>query len=158
MEISNSDKTVILLNALNFNVDEINRKEQEQQKLFEWSTGLLLAAFAAVVALAGNTTPLAYPIPVKILATTLIAVPSCLFIFRIAARTKDIVGNAKAVESIEEALHLFEDGYYGTHSPFPQEWQGKLADTIRKDKMPSYYALISGLMTACVVTAIWLVL
>jgi hypothetical protein len=139
MELSTNNKTEILLNVLDFNIKEINRKEEEQQKLFEWSTGLLLAAFAAVVALSGRTTPF-------------------LFIHRIMTRTKDAAGNADAVETIEETLHLFEDGYYGARSPYPKEWQGRLGEDIRKDKLPTYYALIIGLMVACVVTAIWLLL
>jgi hypothetical protein len=106
---------------------------------------LLLAAFAAVVALSGRSTPLAYPIHVKILATAMIVVPAFLFTHRIITRVESHVGNAKAVERIEETLHLFEDGYYGVRSPYPQEWQGKLAEGIRKGKIPIYYALILGL-------------
>lgn len=158
MEFSTSDKTGILLKAFEFNVDEINRKQGEQQKLFEWSTGLLLAAFAAVVALSSISIPSPYSIPVKILATTLIAVPSSIFIYRIPTRRKDIVTNAIAIESIEESLRLYEDGYYGINSPFPKEWKGSFPEIIRRDKTPVYFAFIISIMTLCVVTAIWLLL
>jgi hypothetical protein len=160
MELSASDKTEVLLQVLDFNIKEIHRREEEQQKLFEWSTSLLLATFGAIVALSGRATSLAYPIPIKILATALIAVPTSLFIHRIMTRVRGSVGNAKAVERIEETLHLFEDGYYGASSPYPHEWeiQGKLAKDMRKSKTPIYYALILGLMTVCVVTTVWLLL
>jgi len=157
-ELSNSDKTSVLLYALDFNLKEINHKEDEQQKLFEWSTGLLLASFAAIVALAGKTGPLAYPIHIKSLATGLIVIPTVLLVYRIITRTKDAIGNAMTAETVENLLHLFDEGYYGTHAPFPKEWRNSLAKYVRKDKLPAYYAMIIMLMTACVVTAIWLLL
>lgn len=158
MEFSSSDKTEILLKAFDFNVDEINRKQGEQQKLFERSTSLLLASFAALLALSGVAIPAAYSIPVKVLATTLIAVPPSVFIYRIPSRRKDIVHNAIAVESVEEAVRLFEDGYYGIQSPFPKEWKGAFPEIIRRDRTPIYFAFIMGIMTICVEATIWLLL
>lgn len=158
MEFSTSDKAEILLNALNFNVEEIHRREEGQLKLFEWSTALLLAAFGAVVALAGRSGPLNYPVLVKALATALITVPIFLFTQRIITRVGSSLGNAEAIQRIEETLRLFEDGYYGAHSPYPPQWRGNLGDSIRRGKMRYYYAAILVLMTACVVTAIWVLL
>ena len=158
MRLSTSDKVEVLLKAFDFNIGEINRKQAEQQKNFEWATSTLLAAFAAVIALSGVNIPTAYSIFIKLLATTLIAVPSSVFIIRIPARRKDSVDNAKAIENIEEALHLFEDKYYGTQSPFPKAWKGSFPKIILKDKMPVYLSFIIGVMAVCVIIAIWLLL
>jgi hypothetical protein len=158
MKFSTGDKAAILLKAFDFNIEEINRKQTEQQKNFEWATSALLAAFAAVVALSRVNIPVTYSIFIKLLATTLIAVPSSVFIIRIPARRKDMIDNARAVESIEEALHLFEHGYYGVQSPFPEAWKGKFPDIIRKDAMPVYLSFIIGVMAICVIIAIWLLL
>ncbi len=51
MGFSDSDKASILLNLLDRQTGEMQRKEQAEQKLFEWATSLLLAEFAGVVAL-----------------------------------------------------------------------------------------------------------
>lgn len=158
MKLSTSDKVEILLKAFDFNIEEINRKQAEQQKNFEWATSLLLAAFAAVIALSEVNIPPAYSAFIKILATTLIAVPSCVFIIRIPARRKDTVENAQAIENIEDALHLFEDEYYGAQSPFPKTWKGAFPNIIRKDKLPIYLSFIIGVMAVCVIAAIWLLL
>jgi len=158
MEFSTADKTSIVLYALDYNIKEIHRREEKQQQLFEWSTSLLLAAFGAVVALSSRSSPLPYTIPIKLIATALIAVPTFLFAYRILLHTRGSVANAKAVERIQELLHLFEDGYYGIRSPYPQEWEGKLAEGIRKGKTPIYYAFILSLMAMCVIVAIWLLL
>jgi hypothetical protein len=158
MKFSTSDKVEILLKAFDFNVAEINRKQAEQQKNFEWTTSSLLAAFAAVVALSEVNIPPTYSLFIKLLATTLIAVPSSVFIIRIPARRKDSIENAKAIESIEEALRLFEDKYYGIQSPFPKEWKGAFPNIIRKDSMPVYLSFIISIMAICVIAAIWLLL
>lgn len=158
MRLSTSDKVGVLLKAFDFNIGEINRKEDEQQKNFEWTTSLLLAAFAAVVALSGVNIPPAYSFFIRLLATTLIAIPSSVFIIRIPVRRKDNIENAKAVESIEEALHLFQDKYYGPQSPFPKTWKGTFPDVVRKDKLPVYFSFIISVMAVCVIIAIWLLL
>ena len=158
MRLSTSDKVEVLLKAFDFNIGEINRKQAEQQKNFEWTTSTLLAAFAAVIALSGVNIPTAYSLSIKLLATALIAVPSSVFIIRIPTRRKDSIENAKAVESIEEALHLFEDKYYGAQSPFPKTWKGAFPDIVRKDKLPVYLSFIIGVMAVCVIIAIWLLL
>jgi len=158
MRLSTSDKVEVLLKAFDFNIGEINRKQAEQQKNFEWTTSTLLAAFAAVIALSGVNIPTAYSIFVKLLATVLIAVPSSVFIIRIPTRRNDNIENAKAVESIEEALHLFQDKYYGPQSPFPKTWKGNFANVVRKDKLPIYFSFIISVMAACVIIVIWLLL
>lgn len=158
MKLSTSHKVDVLLKMFDFNIEEINRKQAEQQKNFEWTTGALLAAFAAVIALSETAIPTVYSVLVKVLATTLIAVPASVFIIRIPARRKDSVDNAMAVESIEEALHLFEDEYYGKQSPFPKKWQGNFPNIIRNDKMPLYLSFIIGVMAVCVIIAVWVLL
>jgi len=158
MDFSTSNKTDILLYVFDFNVKEIYRRKEQQQRLFEWSTSLLLAAFGAVVALSGRSAPLPFPLVIKALATLMIAVPTLLFSQRIASSRKASAGNAKAVERIQETLRLFEDGYYGTRSPYPHEWEGTLAETTRKGRTTVYYVAILSLMAACVIAAIWLLL
>jgi len=158
MDFSTSDKTQILLYIFDFNVKEIYRRKEQQQRLFEWSTSLLLAAIGAVVALSGRSTPLDFPVAIKALATIMIVVPTFLFSQRIVKFRKGSVGNAKAVERIQEILRLFEDGYYGVRSPYPHEWEGTLAEGIRKGKTTLIYVAILVLMAACVVAAIWLLL
>lgn len=75
MMFSDSDKTAILLNLLDRQIDEIQKREQAEQKLFEWATSLLLAAFAGVVALSQKSTPIPQAVLVKLLATAMISVP-----------------------------------------------------------------------------------
>lgn len=158
MDISNSDKITVLLYALDFNFTEIKRKEDEQQNLFEWSTGLLLASFAAIIALSETSSALANAILIKILATSLILFPTILIIYRIVKRTKDSIENAESVEVIEELLHIFDDGVYGDRTPFPQEWRGSLTKLIKNDQLPKNYSIIIAFMASCVIVAIWMLL
>jgi len=159
MELSNSDKTVVLLNLLDFQLNEIQRREQKEQQWFEWTSSLLLATFGVIVALASRSSgSLSYAVIIKSLATVLIAVPALLIILRIRDQSKGSITNAKAVERLQELLLLFEDGPYGVQSPYPHEWKNKLAHSRLKRKTPIYYILILLLMTACVITTVWLVL
>jgi hypothetical protein len=157
-EFSDSDKVTILLYLLEHQTDQIRRREQRVRQWFEWSTGLLLAAFGAVIALSGRSNPLPHPILIKLLATILITVPTILLTSRILRQSKASVGNAEAIERVQQLLHLFEDGYYGAHSPYPQTWEGTLAKGRLKRRSPYYYAFILVLMVACVVATIWLAL
>ena len=159
MELSSSDKITVLLNLLDRQTDDMQRKGEKAQKWFEWAASLLLASFGVIVALSGRSSPLPYPILVKLLATILIVVPIILVIFRILAQARGAASNAKAVERIEQLLQLFDDGVYGSRSPYPQTWAGDyLAKLILKRRTPIAHILILGLMTACVVATIWLIL
>jgi len=159
MEPSSSDKVVVLLNLLDRQADFMLWSEEKQQKWFEWATSLLLAAFGVVVALSSRSTPLPYPTLVKTLATALISVPTSLLISRIWSQAGSSARNADVLARIEQLLYLFEDGYYGGQSPYPKEWAGDhLAKVVSRRRTPIAYILILGLMTACVVAAIWLIL
>lgn len=157
-DLSSSDKTEVLLRALDNQIKSIERGEEREQQLFQWSTSLLLAAFGAIVALSDRSHALPFPIAVKSLATVLIVVPVFLSIAWIFRRSRRSVRNAEAVERIEKSLRLFEEGYYGVHSPYPRAWEGKLAESRLRRKTPIYYASVMTLMAACVVTVIWLIL
>jgi len=158
MELSSSDKTAVLLHVLKDQIDAIERRESREQTWFEWATNLLLATFGATVALAGKAASLPYPIVTKVLATALVTIPSGLIVSRILTSRKRQARNAKTVERIQQLLHLFEEGYYGTHSPYPNDWAGNLAKGILRRKTPLYFAAILALMASCVVVAIWLLL
>lgn len=158
MGLSDSDKITVLLNLLNCQIDEIRRREQTEQKLFEWATSLLLASFGVIVALSQKAALIQHAIIVKFIATILVSVPIGLITFRILGRSKASMGNAEAVERIQDLLHLFEDGYYGSHSPYPKVWSGTLAAGRLKRKSPIYNSVILALMAGCLVTTIWLIL
>lgn len=66
--------------------------------------------------------------------------------------------NAEAVERIQDLLHVFEDGCYGTHSPYPKEWAGTSAKGQLKRQSPIQKSVILFLMAACVVATVWLIL
>jgi hypothetical protein len=158
VQLSESDKVNVLLQLLTHQLEEIKRREGREQQLFEWATGLLLAAFAAVIALSDRSTPLPYSPSIKLLATLLIAVPTAIIAYRILGYTKRSAGNAEAVERIESLLHLYEKGYYGTTTPYPPDWEKKLAKVRLGRRTPLLYSLILSLMATCVVITIWLIL
>jgi hypothetical protein len=158
IELEPSDRVTVLLQALDYQIGAIKAGEDREQQLFQWATSLLLTAFGVVVAFADSSSALRFPFVVKSLASVLVTVPVILTIVWIFRRSKGSANNAKAIERIEKALRLFEQGYYGTDSPYPQEWEGGLVLSRGHRKTPLYYALVIGLMTVCVVAAVWLVL
>lgn len=158
MDLSSTDKVTVLLHALTHQLNEIQRREGREQQLFEWSTGFLVAAFGALVALSDRATPLPYALPIKILATLLIAVPSSILAVRILGYSKRSVQNAETVERIEVLLRMFEAGYYGSESPYPPSWQGAFASGRRRRRTAFYYTGILLLMVFCVVMTVWLLL
>ncbi|MEP0873101.1 hypothetical protein NDA01_25260 [Trichocoleus desertorum AS-A10] len=158
MDFSDSDKVTILLNLLDRQIDEIQRREETEQKLFEWSTSLLLAAFAGVVALSQRSTPVPYAVFVKLLATVMVSIPVFLSILKITSRSAASVSNAEAVERIQSLLHLFEDSYYGSHSPYPKEWAGGLAKGRLKRTSPIYKSAMVASMALCVIATLWAIL
>jgi hypothetical protein len=157
-EFSTSDKVDILLYALDAQMKSLQQSEDREQQFFQWSTNLLLAAFGALIALSGGTRTLSFPILVKLLATILIVVPASLSIVWIFRRSKRSVNMAEAIERIQKLLHLYEEGYYGPHAPYPSAWEGSLVKGRLQRKTPLYYAAVIVLMAVCVVVAIWLIL
>lgn len=158
MDLTSADRTAILLQLLEHQLGEIERRESREQKLFEWSTGLLAAAFGAVLALSEKSHNLCNRMAIQILATVLVALPTFGLIVRIGRYQRMSVENAEVVERLEKLLLLFEAGVYGNESPYPVEWKDTLSAKRAERKTPLYYQVVSLLMGACVVAAIWLVL
>ncbi len=158
MDFSTSDKTTILIHLFDYQAREIQRREAREQQMFEWTVGLLLAAFGAIVALSDRDAPLLYPVPVKMLATVLIGVPTIIFAVRIRRYTERSVENAEAIDRIERVLHLFEEGYYGVDTPYPEEWAGGLSNRRKKRNTQNYYSAIMLLLAVCVIATVWLIL
>lgn len=151
-------KVTILLNALDFQLHEIQRRQDREQQIFQWSTSLLLTIFGVVTALYSTTSTTPFPALIKVLASLMVSLPilfSTYWIFRLSSQA---VNNAATVERIQNLLLLFDTSYYGAESPYPQTWHGSLARNLRKRRTPLYYALILGTMALCVVLAIWVVL
>lgn len=158
MEFTVGDKTSILLQLLDHQLKEIERREGREQKMFEWLTALLLAAFAAIVALSDRDHPLLNSNIVKAIATTLVAAPCLILLYRFKRYSELSVENAKAVERIEQCLGVFKDDVYGGLSPYPPEWEGVFAANRKRRNTPYYYLAVLVVMAACVITTIWLIL
>jgi hypothetical protein len=158
IDFTTSDKVTILLSIFEASNQTIQRREDREQKMFEWSTSLLLAAFAAMVALAGRAAPLPFPYAVKGIATVLITIPTGLFIYRINSSARGFLGSAHAIDRIGEALRLVEKGYYTEDSIYPERWSGHLSKRVLRRKTPKYYTAILVLMLLCVVASVWLLL
>jgi hypothetical protein len=158
MNLSDSDKLTVLLKLRDDQINEISRRRGLEQKWFEWSSSLLLAAFGAVVALSNRANPLPYSIVVKFLATVLILVPTSISSYRIIREKEKSVGNAESIEHIQELLRVYEENVYGTASPYPKEWIGRYARGMKKRQTPIFYSYILIVMGSCVAIAIWLIL
>lgn len=159
-DFSTDNKVAILLKLLEVQTEELRRKDEVEQLLFQWTTGLLLAVFGGVLALSGKATalPSLSATSIKILASVIVAIPALLSVIWIFRRSRISAENTRAIEHIQELLHLFQDGFYGAHSPYPHHWQGQFTKGRLKRKTPKYYASVIFLMSACVIAAIWLVL
>jgi hypothetical protein len=151
-------KVNILLNALDFQIKEIQRRQDREQVIFQWSTSMLLAIFAAIIALAGHISSTTYPVILKTLASVMVSFPILFSIFWIFRLSEQATNNAGVVEVIEDILYLFEEGYYGPKSPYPKAWEGNLKHNLEKRRTPIYYCLVLITMTICVVISIWLML
>jgi hypothetical protein len=157
-DYSTDTKVTILLNALDFQLNEIQRRQEKEQQIFQWATSLLLAVFGSIIALRSNTAALPSPFVVKTLASVMIVLPilfSVQWIFRLSSQATN---NAGAVERLQNLLHLFDPDYYGPQSPYPQTWEGRLKLNLRERKTPIYYAAVMIIMTICVVLSVWLIL
>jgi len=157
MELTPDVKAAVLLQMLQFHIDEVHRRQDAEKTWFEWISALLLATFGVVIALAGNTT-VRQPLIIKILATVMISVPTFIAGYRILKIAQSTQGNARMVERIQEILHLFDPGYYDVEALQPELWRGRLAQNMLKRKTPKYYVGIISLMALCVIFAVWLVL
>jgi len=139
MDISNSDKVTVLLHLLDQQIKAIDDRVMIESRWFEWSTNLLLAAFAAIVAISVISKPLPNLPIIKIIASILVMIPAILSTLRIRNTKKGMMINASVLEGIEELLHLFENGVYGEQSPFPPDWKGTLASGFPKRRTPTYF-------------------
>lgn len=153
-----SDKITVLLNLLDFQLKEIQRRQDREQQIFQWSTSLLLGVFGAIIALAGNVSAIPTATTIKFLASLMILFPVLFSVFWIFRLSQQATHNAGVVDSIQQLLHLFETGYYGPESPYPQVWQGKLKGNLQQRRTPFYYSVVMITMVLCVVVTIWLVL
>jgi len=159
MEDLNSEKISVLLKLLDNQISELQHKDEQGQKWFEWTTSLLLAAFGAIVALSNRSMPIPQPIVVKSLATVLVSLPTLLFISRILSRSRGAATNAKTIVRIQKLLFVFDEKYYGTHSPYPEAWSSDYLETlVLKRRTPFTYVWVLMLMASCVITAIWVIL
>ncbi len=151
-------EVTILLNALDFQLSEIQRRQDREQQIFQWSTSVLLAVFGVVTALYGTTATTSFPNTIKFLASLMVILPIVASIYWIFRLSSQAVNNARTVERLQELLFLFHTGYYGAISPYPQSWRGNLAHNLRHRRTPVYYGLILATMMICVVLSVWIVL
>ncbi len=159
MDFSSEEKITIMLNRLDYHMQEIKSRVEKETKLFEWSSTLLLGIFAVVIALSNGSTRIPNDLVVKIIATLLIGIPAGVFAFRILDERKTISRQAEVVEKIQEELKFFDKGYYMEASPlYPNRWKGNLSKNMLKRKTPIIFAWILIFMTICVIGTIWLML
>ena len=159
MELDTGDKIGVLLDRLNFHTTEMHRREEKEMRLFEWGTTLLLASFGAVLALSDRSSPLPYPVVIKALATLLVLVPTAIFCIRILSERKSMIQQANLVVKLEDALHLFKEGFYiSMQSLYPDYWRVKLPDAARNRRTPLYFVIILLFLLACVTATIWILL
>lgn len=159
MNLSSEDKMTILLNRLDYHMQEIKRREERETKLFEWATTLLLGVFAVIIALSNGSTQLPNELVVKILATLLVGIPASIFAFRILDERKTMSRQAEIIEKIQEEFKFFDEGYYFEAAPlYPSRWRGNLSKNMLKRKTPIIFSLILIFMTICIMVAIWLIL
>ena len=158
LNFSTSEKVAVLLNVLDFQNEEIRRREGEEQKMFDWCTNLLLISFGAIVALSDRSTPIPYAIYVKSIASVLILTPTVAFSYRIFKQRRDFKSNTDIIEKIQNILHFFDEHYYHKDSLYPKRWAGRLTAKILKRRTPIYYSTILLLMAAGVIASIWLLL
>lgn len=156
--LSVDNRISILSTLLEIQMGQMEQKAVVERTLFQWTTSLLLAVFGVIIALADKTATLPSAAAIKILSTLIVSAPAILSVIWIFRRSRISVGNAKAIEEIQDLLGLFDGKMYGAHSPYPMEWKGKLAYGHARRKTPYYYAAVILIMSTCVVLAIWLVL
>lgn len=158
VSFSSSDKLEILLNVLNLHYEELNRKLEKEQKIFEWCTNLLLITLGAVIALSDRSTPLPHTIYIKFITTVFVLIPVVIFIYQIHDQVSGMEKNGEIIERIQGIIHVFDEGYYTVEALYPKKWSGKLPRRIRGRRTPIYYSFILSLMVIGVITTIWLVL
>jgi hypothetical protein len=159
VELSPQDKITVLLNRLDFHNGEFQRREHNEDKLFEWGTTILLAIFAVVIALADSDRTIPNVTAVKVIASFLVAILVLIFIWRILSERGSMFRQAMVVENITKELRLFEKGYYidGKHL-YPSKWHGSMPEATMKRKTPVVYGIILGVMLVSVIATIWLAL
>lgn len=151
-------QVTILLHTLDFQLKEIQRRQEREQQIFQWASSLLLAVFGAAVTLHGSIATLPALDLIKLLASLMVLLPvlfSAGWILRLSGQA---VGNAEVVNRIQTLLSLFDKTYYGAQSPYPSAWQDQLPANLRARRTPLFYVLVLVSMTLCVVTTIWILL
>ena len=159
MKLNDEHKLAVLLNRLDFHAHELQRSEEKETQLFEWSTALLLAVFAATLVLADPTKQQPNPQLTKLAAIFLVTVPTAIFVWRVLGERKTMVRQAEVIQRIEERLHLFDENYFFSGpSLYPDRWRGNFARSRRERKTPLYYSAVMIFMLIVVITTIWIVL
>ena len=159
MSIPAEDRIAILLNRLDFHTEEIRRRGDKEMQLFEWSTALLLAVFAIILALPDSASQLQYPTLVKVIATLLILFPTAAFAIRILGESKSMARQAEVIDRLEAELHFFDPDYYFAGAPlYPERWHGNLARAMLQRKTPIYLVAVMGFMLFLVISMIWITL
>lgn len=157
MELTTEIKASVLLQLLEFHMNEIHRCEESEKTWFEWASALLLATFAAVIALASSSEPLQHPIIIRGLATVLILVPTLISVWQILNASKGVKGSVEVIVRLEKLLCLYDGGYYDTKPLYAKEWSN-LTQDVKKRNTPYLYVGIIAVMAACVIFAVWLLL
>ena len=91
MKLNDEHKLAVLLNRLDFHAHELQRSEEKETQLFEWSTALLLAVFAATLVLADPTKQQPNKQLTKLAAIFLVTVPTAIFVWRVLGERKTMV-------------------------------------------------------------------
>lgn len=155
LHLSDSDKVAFLLNALDFHMSEIQRREEKEQTLFEWCTNLLLITFGAVIALSGQSNFTSFAVGAKIIASLLIGVPIIIFIYRILIQRSRAKQNAQIADHIRDIFHAYDESHYSKQALYPKLWKGGLAKVIVQRRTPLYFSGVLIFMASCVIVAIW---
>ena len=156
MVLPDGTKLTILLNILNYHLTEIHRREEKETKLFEWSTALLIAVFAVVIALAPSSNLIGRPYLVKVIASLLAVLPTVIFAYCVLSERKSMSRQAQVVEKIQEKLNVFDEGVYVDNDAlYPARWRNVFAANMLKRKTPLYYAATMLFMLFFVISSIW---
>ncbi|MBT3336463.1 MAG: hypothetical protein HN855_01030 [Anaerolineae bacterium] len=159
MKLSDAEKLNILLNQLNAASGQIDRRQHNEDKIFEWAITTLLAVFGVVLALSGSGYTFSNLVAVKIIASFLVIIPTIIFIVRVLSERKSIARQGIVIDRIRNELNFLKKGYYiKDEYLLPDEWHGSLSKSLRKRKTPYIYAIILTVLLVGVVTTIWMIL
>ncbi|MDJ0752235.1 MAG: hypothetical protein QNJ45_01870 [Ardenticatenaceae bacterium] len=158
MEFEQGEKIEILLSRLDFHVAEIQRRQENETRLFEWTTALLLAVFAVLISVSDISAIFANPVLVKWIATVMIGIPTAVFAVRILSENQSMARQGKIVEAIQEELRFFDKGVYiQDQSLYPNRWRHGFAQSMLTRRTPTYYVIVIVVMALCVIATLWLI-